>query len=196
MGILSPWQPLFGLVTQRSAQTTAAKATNRDHDRLLNKTAQNTCILPYYYASDREGVTILTKRKNTLSSISDIALRLVGSSLPYAGRVEVRYAGVWGLICPLRMNGTVFKVICRQLGFADVMGDSSLYGRPEYPNRRFRLYGQGNGPIWLSKVRCHGNESSLSECEIESPGVSFWCIHSETLELMCRTKNFTPRKYS
>ncbi|KAL9954260.1 hypothetical protein ACROYT_G041775 [Oculina patagonica] len=126
------------------------------------------------------------------ANITDIALRLVGSNLPYAGRVEVRYAGVWGLICPRRMNDTVFKVICRQLGFEDVMGDGRLYGRADYPHRRFRLYGEGRGPIWLSKVRCHGNESSLSQCEIESPGVSFWCIHEETLELMCRPKNFTP----
>lgn len=138
------------------------------------------------------------KKKKTLfiSSISDFALRLVGSNLPYAGRVEVRYAGVWGVICPRHMNGTVFKVICRQLGFADVMGDGRLYGGLDYQRRRLRLYGKGSGPFWLSEVRCHGNESHLSQCGIEKPGKNLWCIHEEALELMCRPKNFTPRKYS
>ncbi|KAJ7374461.1 hypothetical protein OS493_007567 [Desmophyllum pertusum] len=121
----------------------------------------------------------------------DIALRLIGSNLSYAGRVEVHYAGVWGLICPRHMNGTVFKVICRQLGFADVMGDVSLYGTLKYPRRQFRLYGKGNGPVWLSKVYCHGNESNLSQCEIDSPGEILWCNHEEALELMCRPKHYT-----
>lgn len=129
-----------------------------------------------------------------LSSIADIPLRLVGSNLPYAGRVEVRYAGVWGVICPRQMNGSVFKVICRQLGYTDVLGDERLYRNPQYPYRQSRLYGKGNGPVWLSRVRCHGNETSLSQCQIDNPGEILWCSHHEALELMCRPRNFTPRE--
>ena len=103
--------------------------------------------------------------------------------------------GVWGLICPRQMSGTVFKVICRQLGFVDVMGDESLYGRPISPHRPGQLYGDANGPVWLSKVRCHGNESHLSQCIIESPGKILWCGHHEALELMCLPRNFTPSKF-
>ena len=124
---------------------------------------------------------------------SDISLRMAGSNLPYAGRVEVRYAGVWGIICPRHMSGTVFKVICRQLGFEDVMGDVRLFGTLS-GRRQLQLYGQGKGPVWLSKVRCHGNESSLSHCEIDNPGEILWCGHSEALELMCRPRNYTARK--
>lgn len=129
-----------------------------------------------------------------LSLITGIAVRLVGSNLPYAGRVEVRYAGVWGVICPRHMNGTVFKVICRQLGFTDVMGDERFYRRNQFSHRQLRLYGRGNGPVWLSRVRCHGNESRLSHCQIDNPGEILWCSHDEALELMCRPKNFTPRE--
>ena len=115
--------------------------------------------------------------------------------MPYAGRVEVRYAGVWGVICPRRMDGTVFNVICQQLGFEGVMGDESLYEHYEYPRRKLRLYGDNaKGPVWLSKVYCSGNESNLSQCKIDSPGEVLWCIHSEALELMCRPKNFTISK--
>ena len=126
-----------------------------------------------------------------LSSIADIAVRLAGSNLPFAGRVEVRYAGVWGVICPRHINGTVFKVICRQLGFTDVLGDERFYRKLQYPYRQLRLYGKGNGPIWLSRVRCQGNESSLSQCQIDNPGEILWCSHHEALELMCRPSNFT-----
>lgn len=115
---------------------------------------------------------------------------MAGSNLPHAGRVEVQYAGVWGVICPRFMSATVFKVICRQLGFEDVMGDVTFYGR----RRRTLLYGKGKGPVWLSKVQCHGNESNLSECVIVSPGEILWCSHTEALELMCRPKNYRARK--
>ena len=123
----------------------------------------------------------------------DLKLRLVGSSLPYAGRVEVRYAGIWGVICPRRLTGTVFQIICHQLGYEDLMGDKSLYESYEY--RRKRVYGDdAKGPVWLSKVYCHGNESTLSQCKIESPGEILWCSHDEVLELMCRPRNYTPRE--
>lgn len=127
---------------------------------------------------------------------SDLHLRLVGSNLPYAGRVEVQYAGAWGVICPRRMNSTVFQVICRQLGFEGVMGDGRFYTNFEYPRRRYpRLYGDdAMGPVWLSKVYCHGNESKLSQCKIDSPGEILWCGHDEALELMCRPRNYTTRK--
>ena len=91
------------------------------------------------------------------------------------------------------MAGTVFKVICRQLGYGDVMGDTSLYESYEY--RRFRLYGDdARGPIWLSKVYCYGNESTLSQCKIDSPGEVLWCGHEEVLEIMCRPSNYTHRE--
>lgn len=128
---------------------------------------------------------------------ADLPLRLVGSRLPYAGRVEVRYAGVWGVVCPRLMDGTVLKVICRQLGFEDVMGDGRIYIYYEYLLRKSQLYGDDTkGPFWLTKVYCYGNESNLSQCKIDNPGKRLWCSHGtgEALELMCRPKNFTPRK--
>ena len=88
------------------------------------------------------------------------------------------------------MNGTVFTVICRQLGFEGVMGEESLYKR-----RDLKLYGDdAKGPVWLSKVYCHGNESTLLQCKIDSPGESLWCTHDEALELMCQPRNYTQRE--
>ena len=43
---------------------------------------------------------------------SDISIRLQGSSVPYAGRVEVLYAGIWGAISRIfsaRYDGTLMK---------------------------------------------------------------------------------------
>ena len=127
-----------------------------------------------------------------VSSIVDFAVRLAGSNLPYAGRVEVRYAGLWGIICPRNMSGTVLKVICRQLGFTDVMGDEKIYRTKDAYWHIRNIYGEEYGPVGLSSVRCHGNESSLSHCQIDNPRETI--CHGEALELMCRPRNFTPRE--
>ena len=90
------------------------------------------------------------------------------------------------------MSGVVFKVVCRQLGYDDVLGDESLYKSSGYWRFR-RLYGgDAEGPVWLSKVYCYGNESKLSQCKIDSPGEILWCGHIEVLELICRPRNYTP----
>ena len=125
----------------------------------------------------------------------ELNLRLVGSNLPYAGRVEVRYAGVWGVICPRSVNGEVYKIICRQLGYEDVMGDKSLYESDEY--RDFQRYGNdAKGPFWLNGVYCYGNESNLSQCTIGSHSLGHGCTHGEVLELMCRPSNYKARKFT
>lgn len=132
-------------------------------------------------------VCLICQPKDT--TMKELNLRLVGSNLPYAGRVEVRYAGVWGVICPRSVNGEVYKIICRQLGYEDVMGDKSLYESDEY--RDFQRYGNdAKGPFWLNGVYCYGNESNLSQCTIDSHSLGHGCTHGEVLELMCRPSNY------
>ena len=79
--------------------------------------------------------------------------RLVDGPVPFAGRVEIRYAGIWGTINDRNFDFREGQVICRLLGYSGV---ASVIGNARY--------GQGSGPIWLSNVHCLGNETTFGQC--------------------------------
>ena len=73
------------------------------------------------------------------------------------------------------------------------MGDPSLYESKEY--RYYTWYGDSYGPVWLSEISCHGNESNLSQCKVDNP-VDVLCSYANgVLEVMCRPRNYTARKF-
>ena len=87
--------------------------------------------------------------------------------------MEVYYNGEWGTVCDDGWDNADATVVCRQLGFY-----SSVRAY------RSAVYGQGTGPIWLSRLSCFGNESSLFECgqlTIENKN----CIHSDDASVVC-----------
>jgi len=47
-------------------------------------------------------------------------VRLVGSGLPYEGRLEVYYNGVWGTVCDDDFDDVDASVACFSLGFGSV----------------------------------------------------------------------------
>ena len=100
------------------------------------------------------------------------AVRLIGDS-HNAGRVEVYYNGTWGTVCGDYWDIDDARVICRQLSFRYAL---NVYGSARY--------GKGTGPILLSNVDCHGNESSLSSC-IHSGVGNRNCDHKEDAGVLC-----------
>ena len=89
------------------------------------------------------------------------------------GRVEVYYNGEWGTVCDDGWDNADATVVCRQLGFyLSVWAYGSAY------------YGQGTGPIWLSKLNCIGNESSLIDCNQFEAGTKN-CTHSNDVSVRC-----------
>ena len=105
--------------------------------------------------------------------VPTVPVRLVGTNSHNYGRVEVYYNGEWGTVCDDGWDTADATVVCRQLGFY-----SSVRAY------RSATYGRGAGPIWLSRLSCFGNESSLFECgqlTIENKN----CIHSDDASVVC-----------
>ena len=102
-----------------------------------------------------------------------VPIRLAGTGSHYYGRVEVYYNGEWGTVCGDGWDTADATVVCRQLG---LYSSGTAY--------RSARYGQGTGPIWLSRLSCFGNESSLFECGQLNVGTKN-CTHSDDASVQC-----------
>ena len=102
-----------------------------------------------------------------------VPIRLTGRSSHNQGRVEVYYNGEWGTVCDDGWDTADATVVCRQLGF---YSPARAHGSA--------IYGQGTGPIWLIRLSCFGNESSLFECAQLSVGTKN-CTHSDDAAVQC-----------
>ena len=90
--------------------------------------------------------------------------------------MEVYYNGEWGTVCDDGWDNADATVVCRQLGFySPVRAYESAH------------YGQGTGPIWLSKLSCIGNESSLIDCSQFDVGTKN-CTHSDDAAVYCDSR--------
>ena len=89
------------------------------------------------------------------------------------GRVEIYHNGEWGTVCDDGWDTADATVVCRQLGF---YSPARAYGSA--------YYGQGTGPIWLSRLSCFGNESSLFKCGLSAVQTKN-CTHSNDAAVQC-----------
>ena len=87
--------------------------------------------------------------------------------------MEVYYNGEWGTVCDDGWDTADATVVCRQLGFYLSV---RAYGSANY--------GPGTGLIWLSRLFCFGNESSLFECDRSSVGTKN-CTHFDDAAVWC-----------
>lgn len=108
-----------------------------------------------------------------------VYIRLRGSSLPYAGRVEVSNNGeAWGTVCDKDWNIKDARVVCRQLDFSFTEAAVPMAG-----------FGTGSGPIFLKDVKCKGFEQSLLKCQHDgwkTHDVNMSCDHSMDVGVVCR----------
>lgn len=94
----------------------------------------------------------------------EIMVRLSGSEVPYAGRVKVRYQGVWGTLCASEWKTETAEVLCRQLGYKGVELDFTEHNKYWYPP--LDIYDAVRGPVWFNGDGCNGKERTLSECQL------------------------------
>ncbi|XP_066515938.1 antigen WC1.1-like [Hoplias malabaricus] len=82
-----------------------------------------------------------------------LPLRLSGRNRSCSGRLEVYYSSEWGSVSDDLWDIRDAQVVCRQLGCGPALrADGSA------------LFGAGEGPIWLNRVKCRGNEIHLWDC--------------------------------
>nr|XP_014353709.1 PREDICTED: uncharacterized protein LOC102366391 [Latimeria chalumnae] len=98
-------------------------------------------------------------KQGLLAEQVDLEIRIVESPSPCHGAVQVYYRGVWGSVCSQSGNLKDAAVVCKQLGS----------GEPEAAPSSYR-YNHTEIPIWLNRVQCTENESSLWECQAETLG--------------------------
>lgn len=114
--------------------------------------APNTCDPQYDFAS------VVCENPN-ITDTYPLDVRLSYAPVHYAGCVEVNYAGIWGDVGMFRWDREDGRVVCRQLGYQDVL--TVLWRCNNW------LGGKPNVVTWMDTVQCTGNESSLTNCTHE-----------------------------
>ena len=108
-------------------------------------------------------------------------IRLTNSNTQYAGRVEIRYGGVWGSICSEGFDKPDADVTCKMLGYSEAVAAVTTGGWGT----------RGAGPIWLSWVSCTGKEKSLAQCQHAGWDASA-CLHTTVAAVVCRPQSAFP----
>jgi len=107
-------------------------------------------------------------------------VRLVGGVGPFEGRLEVFHQERWGTVCSDAFDVRDAQVVCNLIGYPSAT--------PEIVD--YTGFGAGNGPIWLDRVQCTGNETALDQC-IHSRWGSNNCDHSKDVGIKCKNHGLT-----
>ncbi|XP_006819175.1 scavenger receptor cysteine-rich domain superfamily protein-like [Saccoglossus kowalevskii] len=109
-------------------------------------------------------------------NMSTFDVRLVGGSTANEGRLEVSLEDIWGTVCHTYGFGhEEAVVVCKELGFG-YSSPQVVYARTDF--------GVGTADILMQSVNCHGNETSLAQCDHNGWGFTS-CQHSTDVGLIC-----------
>lgn len=113
---------------------------------------------------------------DTTETVTKFSLQLVGGEDNSLGRVEVYYREEWGTICNDEFDMKDGLVICRSLGFKNIL---------RLPH--WSEFGRGYGPIWVDQLNCSGNESRIEDCPANEWGIHD-CTHFEDVAVHCTSE--------
>ncbi|XP_036431286.1 antigen WC1.1-like [Colossoma macropomum] len=137
-----------------------------------NEVAHITC------SEEEESHRVLQSHLKCLSShhrqcSNHLPLRLRGGYGSCFGRLEVYHNAEWGSVCDDLWDIRDAQVVCRQLGCGPALSaDASA------------VFGAGEGPIWLNRVKCRGNEIHLWDCPHSLKNHTD-CSHSQDAGVTC-----------
>ncbi|XP_029431283.1 scavenger receptor cysteine-rich type 1 protein M130-like isoform X2 [Rhinatrema bivittatum] len=100
-------------------------------------------------------------------------LRLVNGETGCSGRVEIYFSSTWGTVCDDGWGISAADVVCRNLNCGHAL---RAQGKA--------FFGEGNGPVWLSNVKCTGSEIYLWQCRSRTLG-HHKCSHREDAGVTC-----------
>ncbi len=131
--------------------------------------------------------------------IETAAVRLKGSNFSHMGRVEIKQHGFWHAVCSIGWDKHDADVVCRQLGFTQAVVEvghgqfgSSLALSGSTPQEATTMkQGSVPGPMWLTSVRCQGNETSLDQCVSAGWELEADCEKTYGAGVICKMDNIT-----
>ncbi|XP_060552053.1 scavenger receptor cysteine-rich type 1 protein M130-like, partial [Ruditapes philippinarum] len=127
----------------------------------------NTSLCPYY------------NRNAGVNCRPDTPIKLLNGTSNYTGRLEVEYKQHYGSVCDRDFDVDDAIVVCRSLGF-----NTMSVG---FKNNAF--YGKGKGDIFVSNLKCTGNESDISYCDTPYRWAEphEFCTHENDVSVLCNT---------
>ena len=141
---------------------------------MVSALCQTPMASPHRCSLDSEGVSgCECAHCQFVVFVTDPGIRLLGGSGPHEGRLEVYHNGTWGTVCDDGWDLQNAMVVCRQLGYFNVIAA-----------KRSASFGAGSGPIFLSNLSCSGNESHIMACPKHS-SADHNCTHSEDAGVIC-----------
>ena len=108
------------------------------------------------------------------------AVRLRGNNFTHIGRVEIKQGGFWHAICSTGWEKHDADVVCRQLGFPEAVLEVAQ-----------RQFGYEVGLLWMTSVRCQGNETSLDQCVSADWKLEPECAYKHVAGVVCKIDNVT-----
>ena len=107
---------------------------------------------------------------------SGMVMRLADGKGSYEGRIEVHNNNAWGTVCSEGFDAKDAEVTCKYLGHPGV--------EEIYDNGKFKTKGT---PIWMSYLKCTGEEYSPFEC-VQAPIGNHDCSHNQDVAIRCSSK--------
>ncbi|XP_069473703.1 scavenger receptor cysteine-rich type 1 protein M130-like [Ambystoma mexicanum] len=126
--------------------------------------------------SEEHIATLMCSRNSTTQLDLNLneSVRLVGGRSKCDGHVELLQEARWGLLCSSALQPKKAHVLCKQIGCkAQQISFTSTSHNPQSERML---------PIWSDYIICHGNESSLSECQWKA---SNSCASAQHVYLHC-----------